>query len=96
LPAVVCDLENRDATLKLYACMHLAPKKKLSVLCRRGPDACLVAFTSPFLPASSAASLVGSSLRPAPPAPNAGIVNAWLIRANGFGPQPASSQVRAP
>jgi hypothetical protein len=34
LPAVVCDLENRDAVLKLYACMQLAPKKQLSVLCR--------------------------------------------------------------
>lgn len=34
LPAVVCDLENRDAVLKLYACMQLSPKKKLSVLCR--------------------------------------------------------------
>lgn len=34
LPAVVCDLENRDAVLKLYACMQLSPKKQLSVLCR--------------------------------------------------------------
>jgi hypothetical protein len=29
LPAVVCDLENRDAVLKLYNVMELAPKKQL-------------------------------------------------------------------
>lgn len=38
LPAVVCDLENRDAVLKLYACMQLSPKKRLSVLCRGFQD----------------------------------------------------------
>jgi hypothetical protein len=36
LPAVVCDLTNRDAVMKLFACMQLSPKKRLSVLCRRG------------------------------------------------------------
>lgn len=38
LPAVVCDLENKDAVLKLYACMQLSPKKQLSVLCRSFQD----------------------------------------------------------
>eukprot|EP00879_Flechtneria_rotunda_P004131 GHRR01004377.1.p1 GENE.GHRR01004377.1~~GHRR01004377.1.p1 ORF type:complete len:272 (+),score=69.05 GHRR01004377.1:104-919(+) len=32
LPAVVCDLNNRNAVLKLYSVMDLAPKKMLSVL----------------------------------------------------------------
>ncbi len=34
LPAVVCDLENRAAVLRLYAIMELDPKKQLSILCR--------------------------------------------------------------
>ncbi|WIA42891.1 hypothetical protein OEZ86_008806 [Tetradesmus obliquus] len=32
LPAVVCDLENRTAALKMYNAMDLAPKKQLSIL----------------------------------------------------------------
>lgn len=36
LPAVVCDLEDRDAVLKLYNVMDLDPKKQLSILCRWG------------------------------------------------------------
>lgn len=32
LPAVVCDLSNRNAALKLYNIMELAPKKMLSIL----------------------------------------------------------------
>lgn len=32
LPAVVCDLENRTAALKMYNAMELAPKKQLSIL----------------------------------------------------------------
>jgi tRNA A37 threonylcarbamoyladenosine synthetase subunit TsaC/SUA5/YrdC len=32
LPAVVCDLENRNAALKMYNVMELAPKKQLSIL----------------------------------------------------------------
>jgi tRNA A37 threonylcarbamoyladenosine synthetase subunit TsaC/SUA5/YrdC len=32
LPAVVCDLENRTAALKMYNVMELAPKKQLSIL----------------------------------------------------------------
>lgn len=32
LPAVVCDLTNRNAALRLYNVMELAPKKMLSIL----------------------------------------------------------------
>jgi tRNA A37 threonylcarbamoyladenosine synthetase subunit TsaC/SUA5/YrdC len=32
LPAVVCDLNNKVAALKLYNAMDLAPKKQLSIL----------------------------------------------------------------
>jgi tRNA A37 threonylcarbamoyladenosine synthetase subunit TsaC/SUA5/YrdC len=32
LPAVVCNLENRNAALKMYNVMELAPKKQLSIL----------------------------------------------------------------
>lgn len=32
LPAVVCDLSNKSAALKLYNVMELAPKKQLSIL----------------------------------------------------------------
>lgn len=48
LPAVVCDLENRDAVLKLYACMQLSPKKQLSVLCRSFQD--ISHYTQGFRP----------------------------------------------
>lgn len=48
LPAVVCDLENRDAVLKLYACMQLSPKKQLSVLCRSFQD--ISHYTGGFRP----------------------------------------------
>lgn len=32
LPAVVCDLANKGAALKLFNVMDLAPKKQLSIL----------------------------------------------------------------
>ncbi len=34
LPALVADLENKDAVLKLYQAKELNPKKPLSILCR--------------------------------------------------------------
>lgn len=38
LPALVCDLENREAVLKLYYIRELHPKKPLSILCRNFRD----------------------------------------------------------
>eukprot|EP00877_Chromochloris_zofingiensis_P003194 jgi/Chrzof1/12876/Cz07g10170.t1 len=38
LPAVVCDLQNRNAVLKLYNVMELSAKKPLSILCRNFSD----------------------------------------------------------
>jgi len=38
LPAIVCDLENRDAVLRLYAVKDMDPKKPLSILCRDFKD----------------------------------------------------------
>ncbi|KAI8467472.1 MAG: DHBP synthase RibB-like alpha/beta domain-containing protein, partial [Monoraphidium minutum] len=48
LPAVVCDLQNRDAVLRLYAAMQLSPKKQLSVLCRSFQD--ISHYTGGFRP----------------------------------------------
>jgi tRNA threonylcarbamoyl adenosine modification protein (Sua5/YciO/YrdC/YwlC family) len=49
LPAVVADLENRDAVAKLYLAMALSPKKRLSVLCRSFQD--ISHYTAGFRPA---------------------------------------------
>lgn len=38
LPAIICDLENRDAVLRLYSVKGLDPKKPLSLLCRNFKD----------------------------------------------------------
>ncbi len=38
LPAIVADLENRDAVLKLYAVKEMSSKKPLSILCRNFQD----------------------------------------------------------
>jgi len=38
LPAVVCDLENKNAIRRLYLVKHMNPKKPLSLLCRGFPD----------------------------------------------------------
>jgi tRNA A37 threonylcarbamoyladenosine synthetase subunit TsaC/SUA5/YrdC len=34
LPALVCDPENRQAVVKLYAAKEMSAKKPLSMLCR--------------------------------------------------------------
>lgn len=34
LPAIICDLENKDAVLKLYRIKELKPKKPLSIICK--------------------------------------------------------------
>lgn len=46
LPAIVCDLENRDAVLRLYAVKGMDPKKPLSLLCRDFRD--ISHYTSGF------------------------------------------------
>ena len=38
LPAIVADLENRDAIIKLYAIKEMSTKKPLSILCRNFQD----------------------------------------------------------
>jgi len=38
LPAVVCDMENKDAVRRLYLVKHMNPKKLLSLLCRGFSD----------------------------------------------------------
>ena len=38
LPAIVADLDNRDAVMKLYAVKEMNSKKPLSVLCRNFQD----------------------------------------------------------
>lgn len=38
LPAFVCDLQNRDAVLKMYAIKGMDEKKPLSILCRNLAD----------------------------------------------------------
>ena len=38
LPAIVADLENRDAIIKLYAVKEMSTKKPLSILCRNFQD----------------------------------------------------------
>ncbi len=38
LPAIVADLENREAVLKLYAAKEMSIKKPLSILCRNFQD----------------------------------------------------------
>ncbi|GAX73974.1 hypothetical protein CEUSTIGMA_g1424.t1 [Chlamydomonas eustigma] len=38
LPAIVADLQNRDAVLRLYAVKEMSSKKPLSILCRNFQD----------------------------------------------------------
>lgn len=38
LPAVVCDMSNKDAVRRLYSVKHMNPKKPLSLLCRGFSD----------------------------------------------------------
>ena len=38
LPAVVCDVGDRDAVERLYAVKKISPKKPLSILCRGFAD----------------------------------------------------------
>ena len=51
-PAIVCDIDDRQAVEKLYRIKGLSPKKQLSILCRHMQD--ISAYTMGF-PASNQA-----------------------------------------